>query len=274
MGFPGWTLWGMGISAAAALFFVLLAYLAQSPRQIARYRWLSFRLVNRGRALTGYGLASLLVALGFFLAGIPIEPPTAQNQPQTESAVLITTPIPTLNPIESVEEDDSDGSEALGSTENEAPLADETPESGAFLRPPTAAPEDAATGDDNPPAAVSEEESDETPEPPPPAVTPSPSPVPTVTPTSTPSVTPTMTPTPTMTATPITGPTAIVDTLSSTLWVRRTPGGAQLELVLNGDILILEDSQLSAGGTLWQQVRTPSGNLGWVQAEFLTFSEN
>lgn len=275
MGFPDWTLWGMGVASAAALLFVVLAYLAQSPRQIARYRWLAFRLANRGRALTGYGLASLLVALGFFLAGIPIGPtdggdPAAENTPVELVAV-------TPEESDSVEVSDASTADQPEKTDPDQDPEfepDLTPESGAFLRPPTAAPEELISEENNnseeegvqtegesaAPTATSQA----------PDVTLSSTPLPSATPSPTPSATPTVTPTPTITPTPILGITAQVETLSSTLWVRRTPGGAQFELVLNGDTLVVEESRVSVGGVLWQQVRTLNGNLGWVQAEFLS----
>lgn len=275
MGFPEWTLWGMGLAAAAALFFVVLAYLAQSPRQIASYRWLAFRLANRGRSLTGYGLASLLIALGFFLAGIPLDQPAVAEIPSATTAALVDTTVsqPTATPGDTA-------AELAAQTPEESETDDQSPESGAFLRPPTATAEGSAEGEgsddgESDPAseATAEEEQPTSAVTAAPTATPSATPRPSITPSPTPSATPTVTPTPTITPTPITGETSVVETLSSTLWVRRTPGGAQLELVLNGDILILEESRVSVGGTLWQQVRTVSGNLGWVQSEFLTNPE-
>jgi len=72
MGFPIWTLWGMGLSAVAALLAIALSFLAQSPRMLARLHLTGSRLDLRARTLTGYGLALLLLAMGFFAAGVPL----------------------------------------------------------------------------------------------------------------------------------------------------------------------------------------------------------
>ncbi|MDJ0753715.1 MAG: hypothetical protein QNJ45_09375 [Ardenticatenaceae bacterium] len=261
----------MGIAASAALLFVILAYLAQSPRQLARYRWLAFRLAGRGRSLTGYGLASLLVALGFFLAGIPIgaESPIDSSQ---ETAAILT---PSSQPQETVGDNTPEATIAPIAEDGDPDqdLAN-TPESGSFARPPTATPVDgeSQSGDDSQESVAvnTAEGTAESPSATPrPVATATPSPTATSSPTPTATPSPTVTPTPTLTPTPILGETAIVDTTSSTLWVRRTPAGDQLELVFNGDVVILENEQQASGGILWQLVRTVNGNLGWVQADFL-----
>jgi hypothetical protein len=74
MGFPTWTLWGMGLSALGALAAIALALLAQSPRMLTRLNLTGQRLDLRARAFTGYGLALLLLAMGFFAAGVPLSP--------------------------------------------------------------------------------------------------------------------------------------------------------------------------------------------------------
>lgn len=73
MGFPTWTLWGMGLSAVGALVAIALAFLAQSPRLLTRLNLNGQRLDLRAKAFTGYGLALLLLGIGFFVAGVPLE---------------------------------------------------------------------------------------------------------------------------------------------------------------------------------------------------------
>lgn len=94
---------------------------------------------------------------------------------------------------------------------------------------------------------------------------------PTPTPTVTPSPTPT--PTPTITPTPIVGETAVVNTGSSTVWIKRAPGGQNLVLVRGGDILILLPSHANRGGVLWREVSTVDGISGWLQESFLSFTD-
>jgi hypothetical protein len=72
MGFPTWTLWGMGLAGFGALVAIALALLGQSPRLLARLNLVNQRLDRRVKAFTGYGLALLLLAMGFFLAGVPL----------------------------------------------------------------------------------------------------------------------------------------------------------------------------------------------------------
>jgi len=64
----------MGLSALGALAAIALALLAQSPRMLTRLNLSGQRLDLRARAFTGYGLALLLLAMGFFVAGVPLSP--------------------------------------------------------------------------------------------------------------------------------------------------------------------------------------------------------
>jgi hypothetical protein len=86
MGFPIWTLIGMGVMGLGTFIFILLAYLAQSPGFLLRAGLSGYRLDLRAKAFTGYALACLLLTLGFFLAGVPLEPVGG------EAAVMTTTP--------------------------------------------------------------------------------------------------------------------------------------------------------------------------------------
>ena len=89
MGFPTWTLIGMGVAILAALISVGLALLGQSPTTIRRLSLARARLDMRVRALTGWGFAFILLAIGFFLAGVPLESsvaPLAQLPEPTATA--------------------------------------------------------------------------------------------------------------------------------------------------------------------------------------------
>jgi hypothetical protein len=90
--------------------------------------------------------------------------------------------------------------------------------------------------------------------------------------TSTPTPTPEATPTPSLTPTPISGETAVVTTGGGTIWLLRSPGGQNLELLHNADIVILHSGHANQGGILWQEISTLSGFRGWLQEEFLAIS--
>ena len=88
MGFPVWTLWGMGITAVGTTLMLILAYVAQSPRLLKRLGLSGYRLDLRARTFTGYALALLLLSSGFFLAGVPLGTLTddiAEKVTQTDS---------------------------------------------------------------------------------------------------------------------------------------------------------------------------------------------
>lgn len=96
MGFPTWTLWGMGLSALGALVAIALALLAQSPRMLTRLNLTGQRLDLRAKAFTGYGLALLLLAMGFFAAGVPLsaEDRAALAEAGDETAITLLSPGP------------------------------------------------------------------------------------------------------------------------------------------------------------------------------------
>ena len=276
MGFPMWTLIGMGFTAVLALVMTVFAYLAQSPRALLRMGLAGYRLDLRVKLFTGYALASLILMLGFFLAGVPIS---------NGEAVAASTP--TAEIAESVPTSANTG--AMGDLPETAvatiPLVEtnntlttdrttETPSSGAFAGPPSG-------GDE---VSIEEVTTTSTPAKAGPSATPGTATVantavptttsegtattaPTATATATPL--PTATSTPTITPTPIEGITATITTNGSTLWVRRSPGGQQLVIVQHNDTVILENGRANQAGILWREVRTVSGIVGWVQAEFL-----
>ena len=83
---------------------------------------------------------------------------------------------------------------------------------------------------------------------------------------------PTVTPTPEPTEVPPTpAPATAVVTSEVGVWLRGTPSttGEQIEWVLNGTILTVLPGQQTADDFDWQQVRTPTGNEGWVAVDFI-----
>ncbi len=69
----------MGLAAFGALIAITFAFLAQSPRMLTRLNLSGQRLDLRAKTFTGFGLALLLLAMGFFLAGVPLEPGAAET---------------------------------------------------------------------------------------------------------------------------------------------------------------------------------------------------
>ena len=257
----------MGLSALAALIAIGLALIGQTPGFMRRVGLTVYRLDLRVRSYTGYGFALLLLAMGFFLAGVPIGPQT-----NGETVVVVATPTPTPpTGIPFPDETADDETAALPAVI--------TPETGAFpglppeLRDPdndendndvdgTAAP---TTGDNvtatSTPAAAA------------PTATPTIGPTTTATATPTPTPTPTQTPTPTLTPTPIMGETAVINALGSNIWVRRMPGGQTLFLVSDRETVILLSGRANQGGIIWREISNLNGLTGWIQAEFLTTND-
>jgi len=280
----------MGLSGLGALIAIGLAFLAFSPRFVTRLGLNGYRLETRVRMLTGYAFAMLLLALGFFLAGVPLDSQssiestiaaeTIMTTPTVAVAVVgvtetaVSQPLPTLT---STISDDSSSSSSTGAfsapptatnilaitSENQELLA--TPSLTISLPTPARQVSTIPSTTDTTPTAAS---------PSLPSVatqTATTTPLATATPTMTP--TPSMTPSPTITPTPIEGETAEIDTSGSTLWIRRMPGGQPIVLVRDGDVVIPLSGHANQGGILWQEVRTVDGIRGWVQEEFLSFNE-
>jgi hypothetical protein len=271
MGFESWTLWGMGLAAFCSLIAIGLALIAQSPRFLKRAGLVAYQLETRARLFTGYGFALLLLALGFFLAGVPLG---------EEAAVV---PVADLNERLTP---DSGGADAAGANvaltpEVAAPITTPMPASGAFDAPPP--PLDTAV---DPEAAVATEAAAGAPGLTPPttglpataavtatptvvAPTPTPAATATPTPTNTPTSTPTVTATPTLTPAPVDGPTAVVRSGGNSVWIRRMPGGQALVMVRHNDTVVLLSGRANQGGILWQEISTLGGTIGWIPAEFL-----
>ncbi len=271
-----WTLVGMGVMAVLALLMTILAYLAQSPRALLRLGLAGQRLDLRVKLFTGYALASLILMLGFFLAGVPINSGSATAVP-TETSDIANIP-PTSADTGAM---GALPPTAVASQTSETEAADEnstqTPSSGAFGGPPPGSADEVATEEISPtptpeqagPSPTPDGSNGETG-----AATPTTNgeastATPTLSPTATNTPLPTPTPSPTITPTPIQGITGMINTNGSTLWVRRSPGGQQLVIVQDEEIVLLENGRANQGGILWREVRTLSGIVGWVQAEFL-----
>ncbi|MBK8987201.1 MAG: hypothetical protein IPM39_14160 [Chloroflexi bacterium] len=262
MGFPIWTLWGMGLSSFGALIAVGLAFAAQSPKFLLRTRLAGYRLDLRARAFTGYGFALMLLALGFFLAGVPIGDGAVGG-----TAVTQITPTPEQAEMEIV-----GGAVEAGGTITATRPTSLTPVSGAFGGPPPGltqeedtveAPTEAITTTAASPVgtALSGPAATPTPVPNTPTTTPSP--------TSTPTATPTVTPTPTLTPTPIERATAVIDVGGGTVWLRRSPDGQNMLIMNSGDTVILLNGHANRSGVLWREISTVQGETGWMRAEFL-----
>lgn len=262
----------MGITAAGTLVMLLMAYIAQSPRLINRLGLTGLRLDLRSRTLTGYALALLLLAFGFFLAGVPLGP----RSPEQETAAVQTTPDESDVQVTSDTEGVVTTAEPEGQ-EGESVADDGTsrPASGAFAGLPPSA--QTATAESLPAESELEQEAPEasqTTDPSEPTPTPSPTGTETPLPSPTSSPTPTTTPTATLTPTPIFEDTAIINTGGSTVWIKRTPGGRDHYLVRGGDIVILYPGHANVGGVLWQEVITTDGVVGWILESYLNTGED
>ncbi len=270
----------MGVTAVLALLMTILAYLAQSPRALLRLGLAGQRLDLRVKLFTGYALASLILMLGFFLAGVPIDDgvETAVSTPATEIADRAATSNNTgamgdLPPTAVISEN-TQNNDAVANNESST----QTPSSGAFGGPPPSSSDEAIVTEEIPPSATPE------------LVGPSPTPggdggetavptpatsgeatttTPTPSPTATNTPLPTATPTPTITPTHIEGITGTINTNGSTLWVRRSPGGQQLVIVQDNEIVLVKNGRANQGGILWREIRTVNGIQGWIQTEFL-----
>jgi hypothetical protein len=265
MGFPAWTLWGMAISALGALLALILALLAQSPNMLKRIGLSGVRLDLRVRAFTGYALALLLLAIGFFLAGVPLGP-----RPDLSSVTVPTPAIAEGQPSDSMGSDaDIEDSEISVPVPEVSPPT--TPETGSFGGPPTVITTSPVNITDT--TLESEAPDTESLEQAATAVsvqpTPTASPSPTASATSTETPTSTATQTPTSTPTAIVGKTAVISIGGGNTWLLRSPGGQNLELIGNGDTVILLPGHGNEAGILWQEISTVRGVTGWIQEELL-----
>jgi hypothetical protein len=260
----------MGLSSLAALIAVGLAFAAQSPKFLAKTRLAGYRLDLRARAFTGYGFALMLLALGFFLAGVPI----GELGGGETTAVTQADQTPQANEVGIV----GGASEDVLAGENVAPRPTSlTPVSGAFGGPPPGI--GSGSSEEEAGTAEATDSSGEISTPTPDAATTAPTaatptavpntPTPTSSPTQTPTPTPTVTPTPTLTPTPIEGPTAVIDVGGGTVWLRSSPDGQNMLILNHGDTVILLSGHANRAGILWREVSTVQGDVGWIRAQFL-----
>ncbi len=253
MGFPTWTLWGMGLSALGALLAIALAFLAQSPRMLSRFGLSGSRLDLRARTLTGYGLALLLLAMGFFAAGVPLGGQAATAAEPTAIAAAATPSLP--------------------ATEEETLPAGGS-QSGAMVGLPTSSGDEVAAGLPTVDLAAvatitgTVEAASPSPTAPPPGT-----PTAEATPTLFPTATPTLTPSPTPSPTPILAPTAVVGEDTSTLPVRQLPGGPVLVVLVRGDVVLPLSGHAFHTGEVWREISTVEGVIGWVPERFLEYPE-
>ena len=273
MGFPTWTLIGMAVSILAALLAVGMALLGQSPGTLRRLNMDGVRLGMRVRTYTGWGFSFILLAIGFFLAGVPLDSqvePAAGQLPQATSAedvIALSTPLTETELEEPLE------TATVRSTVSTGAFGQPSEATGAGSTPTSPVAEFTATAEIDATGTLADPNVD-TPTPSrttAPTATPTETLAPTQTLTPTPSATPTQTPSPTLTPTPVEGDTALIATNGSTLWVRRTPGGAPLVIVRDSDLVLLLAGHANQGGIEWQEVQTLEGFRGWVQNEFLVF---
>lgn len=263
----------MAICLLLALIVLGYSLNIQSPKRGAGFQMEPYRREARVRALTVSAFALLLVMVGFFVAGVPvgntIEPAAAAQVAPTQQAA-------------------ESGFGIARATE--APV-EQTPVSGAFGQALPQATEEAAAVEEvaisaedatQPEAPIIipvEEDNSDTIESP--TDVPSPTDIPTETPTPEPTITPsptttptqTPTPTPTLTPTPISEETARVNTSGSTLWMKRSPGGQNVIILQDGDLLILMPGNANHTGLSWQQIKTLDGVTGWVERQYLAFGE-
>jgi len=259
----------MGLSALGALLAIILAYVAQMPRFLKRIGLSVYRLDLQVRSFTGYALALLLLAMGFFLAGVPLGP-----QPSGEAVVVVATPTPTPPSGEPA------AMTTLDADDLTALPAAVTPETGAFpglppeLQTPTSETDTgsgAVEGETATPTAPVVAATDTATAAPAATATATLAATATATLTNTPTLTPTptQTPTPTMTPTPIEGQTGVISTQGSNVWVRRMPGGQTIFLVSDREVVILLPGRANQGGLLWREISNLDGLTGWIQADFL-----
>ena len=263
MGFPTWTLWGVGFCVVLALLLLVYSVFLQSPSRRLQQNADPVRFDNQVRLLTTSAVALLILGGGFFLAGVPLgnqssdgsaQQPTAFPDSSSQSGGIaiggLTPAVPTPDPASggAFSESANMGSGDIDSAESSFSDSDTSGLSGAAT-----------------PAIVQPQVADSTA-----TLVETNTPTPTATPTITP------TPRPTYTATPIDQPTARVETGGRTLWVRTIPGAPQGQnnaLVYWNDMLIIRSGQAFVEGRVWQEVETVDGIQGWVPKEFLDFGE-
>ncbi len=69
-------------------------------------------------------------------------------------------------------------------------------------------------------------------------------------------------------------PTARINDETSTLPVRRLPGGPVLVVLIRGDTIIPLAGNAFYDGEVWKEVQTVNGVIGWVQNRFLDYGDS
>lgn len=259
--FPLWAL-GLGAGLIASAVCLILSLRMQSYAN--RIRVSAYEIERRVRTLTTFALAGLLLAAASFALGLPLSssslPSFGLPVDLTERDSLVNV---TNTPSFEIPTDAARVAQVTGEPEimqdeliPAVPLtntngADDMPEPTPQIPLPTESLLPTETPADTPTAT--------------------PTPTNTPTPTPTPTNTPTNTPTPTPTPTPITADTALVNTNGSTLWLRDTPGGQNIALMQDRDLIILEAGNANYAGLVWKEIRTLDGVAGWVERRFLQF---
>lgn len=255
----------MGLAALGALVAIFLAYVAQSPRLLSRLSLTGRRLDLRARSFTGYGLALLLLALGFFLAGVPLD--RGQSQVAAEA-----TSLPDEGEVAGtvVAEEGTAAAEVAGGQSGamvglptQSPGGASGAMSGLITPQATLEPGEVITGTLDAPPSESVTQ-----------VAPLGTPEPDATATRVPTATPSPEPSPTPTATPILLPTARINDQTSTLPVRRLPGGPVLIVLVRGDTVIPLTGNAFHSGEVWQEIQTVDGVIGWVPDRFLEYESS
>ena len=264
----------MGASALGALIFILIAYLALSPAALLRLGLSGTRLDLRVKSFIGYALACLLLLLGFFIAGVPLDagaqtavnptPITTEAEP-TAGATVIVFSTPTLESTASVTvttETLTSTVRASGAMGELPPTNDEAePASGAFV--PLGEEETPESGEEATPLPEAGPSSTPTPEQTATAAV--------ETPTATPTPSPTATLIPTLTPTPIDGETAVLELNGGVVWLKRSPGGQNLVILGDQEVVIMQNGRASRDGRIWREIMSVDGTTGWVQEIYLNF---
>lgn len=258
----------MGLAALGALLFLFLALIAQSPLLLQSVGLSRLRLDLRVRAFTSFAFALLLLAMAFFLAGVPLNAGDELASTSDEESVplSLTESVPTVSVPDEL---------STPTATREPPIITTaiTPETGAFGGPPVREVDGQPTASFTPEVTTSPElDPTGTSEP---SITPTSNQTtePTVTNTATSTESPTVTPTPSLTPTPISGATVVINTGGSTIWLKRSPGGQNLVILHHDDIVILQPRHANQAGQIWQEIRTVNGITGWILDEFLQTAE-
>lgn len=77
------------------------------------------------------------------------------------------------------------------------------------------------------------------------------------------------TPLPVPTATLAADRAMVANTGSQGVFIRKTPGGEAIRGWNDGSVMQVVGADQQSGGRAWRNVKDPSGNVGWIAAEFL-----